>query len=236
MLTDIHSHILPGVDDGAKDTEESVKLLNLMRKQGITKVIATPHFYGDISDTPSSEKETVRRAFESIKTYIPDGMRVLTGFEVHYFDGISDCSQLSSLTIENSNFMLLELPQGISERVANEITALHLNCGINIVLAHIERYCGDRNFGEILSLIEDGFAVGQVNCDTLLDRRGRNIALKLIKDGYASLVATDAHSVVSRPPRISAALKCVGEKLGEEVKKALIDNADNLFEKAEGNL
>lgn len=237
MIADIHTHILPAIDDGAKNVKESISLLNTMRRQGITKVIATPHFYANESDNPVLDKTNVTKAYDKIKEFIQNGMRILCGFEVHYFSGISDCAQLSSLTIEEGKYMLLELPfYGIDDRVINEVADLHLNCGLNIILAHIERYCADPYFDDILSLIEDGFAYGQLNCDSLLSRRGRKIALNLINDGYVSLLATDTHSVSARPPKMDIALKEVEKRLGHEVKKALIGNADDLFCKIEGNL
>ena len=110
-MIDFHSHILPGMDDGSKNIEESLALLRMLAEQGVKKVVATPHFY---ANDESVEKFLARRqqSYESLRAALPAGMpEILLGAEVRYYQGISRLKELKELCVQGSNLLLLERPE-----------------------------------------------------------------------------------------------------------------------------
>ena len=237
MYTDIHSHIIPEVDDGACNMEESLQLLKSMAAQGITSLIATPHFYAEDNHlTPSQHNIAMQNALQKLRAEINGrGLpRISLGHEVHYFNGISTCEEITSLCFSGSKYFLLELPyQHISSNVATEIVDFSLNFGIKPILAHIERYARHDVFADLLDIIKEGFAEAQLNCDSVIDKRLRRLSLDLIKSGYISYLATDAHSITTRPPHYSEAIEIISKKIGSSEAGRLCNNANRLFQEIE---
>ena len=141
-MTDYHSHVLPGIDDGSKSAEETLAMLKALKKQGVDKVYATPHFDA-LVDHPDLFLERRNAAYERIKPLI-DGEEypeLLLGAEIMYFSGISDIQSISKLKLENTDFLLLEMPiERWSEYMISEIIKLTLASNIKVMLAHVERY------------------------------------------------------------------------------------------------
>ena len=116
-MIDIHSHILPGVDDGAENLEISVELLKSQYKQGITTVVATPHFYPANNSVENFIKKR-NLAFEELNNYIrnnsiKDIPEIILGAEIHFSTDICNVD-IRPLLIENTNFVLFELPYNFS--------------------------------------------------------------------------------------------------------------------------
>lgn len=237
MYIDIHAHILPAVDDGAKNIDESLSLLKMLKAQNVGAVAVSPHFYPRRENSVAEYKERICSSYERLISQKPaDLPEVYLGCEVHYFKGISRFSDISQLSIGKSNYILIEFPyREITSSMANEIVELNLNHGLIPILAHIERYRGFAGFEHILKLIDDGFARGQVNAYSLLEFKARRTTLKLIKNGFVSFVASDCHSVDEIPPRIDEALRKIEKKCGQNVLKTLTQNSKELYNKIKGN-
>ena len=112
MIVDLHSHVLPGIDDGSRSVEESVAMLQMEAEQGVRHVVATPHFYGHL-DTPEHFLEKRNRAEESLREALekyPDLPQIHVGAEVHYFRGISTSEASMGLTIGGNSCILIEMP------------------------------------------------------------------------------------------------------------------------------
>lgn len=233
MISDIHSHIILGVDDGSANIRESLQLLEMLKNQGVCRAVATPHFYADSCPSPSVHAESMRLELEKLseaaKMAGHENPKLFLGHEVHYFRGISAVRDIEKLCYFGSRRILLELPFGqFDRRVTDEAVEMSLNFGLTPVLAHIERYARSGSFQNVLEIIDDGFCEAQLNCDTVIDRRTRKFALQLIEDGYIKYLASDAHSVKSRPPRFDSAVKIIDQKLGESAVQRLADNSDKL--------
>lgn len=232
-LMDIHSHILPGVDDGAKTVEDSITLLEMMAEQGITDVIATPHFYAseqnieDFFEKIDTAKEQVLQAVGKKK--LPT---LHIGSEVHFFKGIGRSSGIKALSLGNSRYILLELRNDtIDKDVIKDIHGIIYDIGMIPIFAHIERYASERGFKELLKLIAEGEGYGQINAASLLYPPFKRITHRLIKKGYVSFIATDSHSVDARPPLLKAALTEVRKSFGDDYAETFIKNTDFLFGK-----
>ena len=156
-LIDIHSHILPGVDDGAKNLEDSIALLNQEKENGVSSVVLTPHFYPDIH-TLEDYRQHCCQAFEELKNAIQsmELPEIFLGFEVQYFTGISKCHNLDLLCFNGTHYLLLELPflTPLSHTMLDEVVKINRDLGITVIIAHIERYKDDKLFKKLLKIID----------------------------------------------------------------------------------
>lgn len=230
QLADIHSHILPEVDDGAESVEMSLSLLKEMQKQGITDVIATPHFYADEINLDEF-KESVNTAITRLNAVKDSNLpNIHLGAEVLYFKGIGSAAIIEDLTIKGTDYLLLELSGApIGKSVIDDILAL-VNSGIVPILAHIERYAHCSGFKGILNMIADELILAQINAESLTKSPYYRTAIKLIKKGYVTFIATDSHNLTDRPPKMAEALGEIERVFGRRRKNMFIENSQRLLD------
>lgn len=231
-MLDIHSHILPGVDDGSKSLDESVKILEMMKEQGITDVIATPHFYAFRENLEEYLKK-IQYSYNQLKSYI-EGMNlpnVFLGTEVLYYYNIGESESVYNFTFGNTMYLLLELTNSsIGADLFKDIRNLRDKKGIIPVIAHIERYHKSSNFRKLLKFIDKEHILAQVNASSLFDSNYSKITLKLIKKGYITYIATDSHSATGRIPMMNRALKFISNHIGNHYSGALIRNSEKMLD------
>lgn len=225
-MLDIHSHILPQIDDGAKSVEDAVFLLEDLKRQGCTHVIATPHFYAQSADITEFKSLFDKKFSELLQaTKDKDVPVILPGCEVYYFGAISTCTELDKLTLNNSKYILLELPVNLTAKVLDSIIDINLNRGYTPIIAHIERYAKSKYYGNLLDLVDKGYALAQLNASSFLKGSDRRNCYSLIKNDLITYIASDAHSPKNRPVRFDKAFKKIEKKFGAERKQAFIDNS-----------
>lgn len=231
-MLDIHSHILPGVDDGSKSLDESVKILEMMKEQGITDVIATPHFYA-FRENPEEYLKKIQYSYNQLKSHI-EGMNlpnVFLGTEVLYYYNIGESESVYNFTFGNTMYLLLELTNSsIGADLFKDIRNLRDKKGIIPVIAHIERYHKSSNFRKLLKFIDKEHILAQVNASSLFDSNYSKITLKLIKKGYITYIATDSHSATGRIPMMNRALKFISNHIGNHYSGALIRNSEKMLD------
>lgn len=231
-MLDIHSHILPGVDDGSKSLDESVKILEMMKEQGITDVIATPHFYAFRENLEEYLKK-IQYSYNQLKSHI-EGMNlpnVFLGTEVLYYYNIGESESVYNFTFGNTMYLLLELTNSsIGADLFKDIRNLRDKKGIIPVIAHIERYHKSSNFRKLLKFIDKEHILAQVNASSLFDSNYSKITLKLIKKGYITYIATDSHSATGRIPMMNRALKFISNHIGNHYSGALIRNSEKMLD------
>lgn len=236
-FADIHSHILPGIDDGSQSVEESLRLLRASAAQGVGTMVATPHFYAR-HNTPenflairAAAREKLARAVERAKdaNELP---RICCGAEVAYFSGLGSCEQLPQLCIEGTNVLLLEMPFcRWSDAVWADVLRAKSSYGLQIVVAHIERYIDEQPAGMLDTMLEAGMLI-QANAESFLSWRSRFKALRRLKAGKIHFIASDCHNMERRPPNIAAAAEIIEKKCGRQAVQALAANARVLIEEA----
>lgn len=232
-MVDIHSHILPNLDDGAENVEESIMLLKIMQAQGITDVFVTPHFYPTL-DNYEDFNSALLKSLKLIKKHTTNlGLpNIYLGCEMFYFVGIGDCDTLTDFTFENSRFLLLELdPTLINEHLFDDIKKLINIQKITPVLAHLERYADCKGYRKLLRFIKKEKILTQINSSSLLYRESYQAVKKLIKKDLVTFMATDTHSVDKRPPHFKTALYIIEKDFGKDVKEKLIENSNSLLKK-----
>ena len=230
-MIDWHNHLLPKMDDGSRNVAESIAMMQAQAAQGITTVIATPHFY---ANDESIESFLARRS-HSIQTLReqrpPDGVpSVRLGAEVRYYPGISRMEGLSSLCIEGSNLLLLEMPMGRwTKSMIRELTELSGRDGICLVLAHIDRYLAFQD-REVWSRLLDNGILMQTNASFFIAFTTRRKALNLLNEGYVHLLGSDCHNMTSRPPQIGRAVEVIQKRFGADYVRQINEYGYSLLD------
>ncbi len=234
---DIHAHILPAVDDGAKDMENAIALLKMLKEQGVTDVIATPHFYPD-TDNAEEFAEIINDTYNKLKKEIlyKELPNVFLGCELRYFSGMGKSRAIKQFVISGTNYLLLELPYGaaITKTVLQDIMDISEIQGLIPIIAHIERYSKVSGFKKLLKLVSDGYAKAHINAGAIVSKETARLSDKLIKGGYISYLASDTHSVAHRPPLIKQALVAITERVGRSASNRLVINSNKLLDEIEG--
>jgi len=229
-MTDIHCHVLPGMDDGSRSVEESLAMLEALAAQGVDCVVATPHFYAGEN---SPEEFLARRAAareKLVKIWKPGLPALKLGAEVYYFDGMSRCEGLETLRIEDTGLLLLEMPMcRWNQRMLREVWAIQASRA-GVLLAHIERYLRWQE-QETWDTLADWGVLNQCNASFFLRWQTRRKALRMLREGKIQLLGSDSHNMDTRPPQLEAALAVLGQR-GREI---LEENGRRFLPDWEGN-
>lgn len=234
MRVDFHSHVVPGVDDGSKNTDMSLQMLRSMRQQGTDLVVATPHFYmGRTAPEEYLEKISdacylLREAIEKSGEEVP---QMVLGYEVYYFKGISQANFINLFTIGNSSYILLELPtRPLTNADVEDIYRIRANQGLTPILAHVERYLAFEHFDFLQDMIRQGELLAQVNADSLLRWSTRKKALEFLKSGSAQFVGSDAHNIEQRAPHLGEAMAMIEKKAGKELVQRIDRDSEKFIQ------
>ena len=231
-MVDLHSHILPGLDDGAANMEESLAMAESAIADGITHVVATPHS----SNEYHFDFAHVRELRDELQTKIGDGLKIATGCDFHL-----DPENLESLRknarqycINQHDYLLLEFNEfSIPPSMDQTLHELQL-AGVQPVITHPERNGILRARPERLKKWVRRGCFAQVTGGALTGGFGAGCqqdALRWIGEGIIHFVASDAHNTRTRPLRLQPAYDVVVDKFGQEKARALFqDNPLAAFE------
>lgn len=230
---DVHCHVLPGVDDGPKTMPDSLAMCRVLIADGFTDIIATPHQLGrwDGSNPPI----TIRGVVADLQLQLDKARLPLTihaGAEVRLDERIPQLLGAGKiLTLADSGaHLLVELPLGLNIDPAMLVPFI-TRTGAKMVLAHPERY--DALAQDMLLVqrwVQHGAAL-QVNASTLCEEKGSAVAWDWLSRGWVALVATDAHSINTRRPRMTEALELIVSRLGHDVaRRVCIENPMRVLE------
>ena len=205
-VSDLHSHVLPCIDDGSGSLEESVTMLRESAAQGITLMAATPHF-DPRSDTPEAFLSRRNEAARMLRENMEPGMpRLLLGAEVRYFRGISESDALPLLTLEGGKALLLELPPAPwPEEIWQELARFRQQTGILPVIAHIDRYISPFRTRGIPERLGELDLLVQANSGFFLKKTTASLALRLLREDKIHLLGSDCHGMRYRLPDLGAA-------------------------------
>ncbi|MEC0247476.1 capsular biosynthesis protein [Paenibacillus chitinolyticus] len=229
MYTDLHCHILPGLDDGAPDLEAALTMAEHAAASGISRVVATPHHGGAYDN----EAPAVREAVELLQQALDRrgiALTVLPGHEIRVYDRLLDDLLDGRLcTLGGSRYLLLELPGG---RVPGGFAELLHELGVRgivPILAHPERSGEIQRRPELLREWMDGGLLLQVTAGALTGMYGRRMqafALSLCRANAVHFLASDAHDVVVRKWHLADAYALAARKVGPEQVSAYRANAE----------
>lgn len=219
-MIDIHTHILPELDDGSSGIEESKEMLCMLSEQGVDTVVATPHFY--IGDTEIDEFLELRRAsveklFQSVSE--DKRPRLAFGAEVQFFPELYTMDNVEKLCISGTKYMLVEMPFAAwSGYTYKALSKLYTARGIVPIIAHVERYLEfqEQNDADILRKLREINALIQINSSFLTERTTKRRALALVKKDLINFMGSDCHNMTTRTPRIEEGYGTIFKKFGED--------------------
>lgn len=213
-MVDIHTHILPNVDDGSSSVEETMELLHLLAQQGVKTVVATPHFYPR-RDNPKAFLARREEAFAKLPPR-DDGLpRILLGAEAGYFEGMSRSEELRQLQIGQTGLLLVEMPfENWTDRMAKELCQMKPRLGLQPVLAHVNRYRHRGQLGKYGQLLLQEGILFQCNADAFDTLCSRTWTLNAFKQGQIHFLGSDCHNCTTRPPMLDVAKQKILEKAG----------------------
>jgi protein-tyrosine phosphatase len=190
-VIDLHSHLLPAVDDGSRSVEQSVKVLGTMGREGVTAVCLTPHLRATHAEAgPPAAHE---RAFEALRAQAPARPSLYRGAEVMLDHPLPRSVALArNVTLAGSRYILVEFPRLVSNDLVNNAVAQVVDLGLTPLVAHPERYscCSVETVRHWRSL----GAKMQVDSTTLLMSQARGQrARQLVAEGLADILAADNH-------------------------------------------
>ena len=216
-MIDIHSHILPGMDDGSSSLEESLSMARESARQGVRLLAATPHFYATQED-PNSFLRRREKSLALLESAWQDSFpTLLVGAEVRYFDGISRVEKIAHLTLDHTRILLLEMPfTSWSGRMVDEVLELQRSRGLQVLLAHVERYLKDQN-GQVWETFRQNGVWMQCNANFFLRWQTKRKAQALFKKGEIQMLGSDTHNMTSRPPNLAMARDALVKSLGQAV-------------------
>ena len=217
-IIDFHSHILPGIDDGSQSLTESIAMLRREAEQGISHVVATPHFYPRY-ETPEGflrkrdeAEAALRRAINDVRG-LP---QFCVGAEVFYFRGISESDFLPQLTIRGNRCILIEMPPAPwPEFIYRELEDIWRRRGITPIIAHIDRYIAPLRTHKIPQRLQQLPVLVQANASFFLESRTKRMALKMLAADQIQLLGSDCHNLEGRPPRLGSAVEVIRQHLGD---------------------
>lgn len=218
---DIHSHILPGMDDGSKNMEQSLEMLKIACEEGVETIIATPH---NMPGKGCPDREVVAGKVEQLKAAAKEAgltIEILMGTEYYYREDILEIlEQERGITMAGTDKVLIEFePTTEKKYIRNAVREL-LSMGYKPIVAHVERYMKlmDKRFESIIELRKMG-ALIQVNSGSVAGDNGwktKRATRALLKAGLVDLLGSDAHSTGRRAPRMKACADYVNRKLDKK--------------------
>ncbi|WP_138754958.1 tyrosine-protein phosphatase [Paenibacillus sinopodophylli] len=219
-MIDIHTHILPGLDDGAADWNDTLNMARAAVSEGITTIIATPHHAnGTYMNTAQDVAEHTHTINEKlIAAGVPVTIR--TGQEIRVHDDLLDAwSRNELLPLAGSNYVLIEMPASRIPKsmieLIHELTILRLKP----IIAHPERNAEVVQHPQRLAELIEAGAYAQVTSHSLLGGFGKRIeqsAWSLLKAGHIHIVSSDAHHIVRRGFRLREAYDAIERRMGEQ--------------------
>ncbi|MED3664716.1 tyrosine protein phosphatase [Geobacillus stearothermophilus] len=231
-MIDIHSHILPGVDDGAAAMENAIAMAQAAAKEGITTIIATPHHQNGTHDNP-------RPAVLSLAAELNDELKrrgialnVLPGQEVRIHGDLLDgLARGEVMTLADTSYMLIEFPPDHVPKYAEQLLFDMQVNGLIPIIAHPERNAEIIEQPERLYQLVKRGALAQLTASSITGHFGKKIktfSFQLIEANLAHFIASDAHNTKTRPFRLREAYEVIRKEYGTDMVYYFQENAELL--------
>jgi protein-tyrosine phosphatase len=216
-MIDIHSHILPGLDDGSRDLEESVAMVRMAAAAGTTDIVASPHANQDYAFDPL----VVERKIGELQAALGDTARIHYGCEMHLTPENIESALRSpgDYSINHRGYLLVEFSDFLIPKTTGQIFARMMQAGMRPIVAHPERNPLMQNRMPMLEAwVEQGVLL-QVTAQSLLGRYGKSaraMAHELMNHGLAHILASDAHDLQHRTTAMDEPRRYVEKTFGAE--------------------
>ncbi len=223
-MIDLHTHLLPGVDDGAETEQEALVMHGAAAEGGTTAMVITPHQRHP--RWPNDEVSQLRERFARFKTAAGNTLRLELGAEL-YVDStlLDDVDAGAVLTLAGSRYLLLEFPPHAAASAREIVHELAIS-GWRPVLAHPERVALWAEDPTLILRLADAGALVQLTAMSItgdFGARAQRCSRFLLDHGCVHFVASDAHDPLRRPPRLERARAEIAHRWGEEIATLLLE-------------
>jgi len=226
-MIDIHTHLLPGIDDGASTIEEALLMTKSLLEQGIFSAVCTPHFNpAEMSiDDFSKAREGALLSIQN------SGIKLIPGSETFLHEYLFHYQDISPLCIGDTRYLLIEFPVKKNWDIKNEVYIQQLVNYYSIVpiIAHIERYKPAFKNTGILKRLKNMGCLIQTNTSSVIEENTTRLVMKYLQTGYIDLLGSDCHNMTTRPPCFTKALKEIKQKAGLEIITQLEKNSESII-------
>lgn len=221
-LVDIHSHVLYGLDDGARTLEDSLAMVRMAAEHGTTDLVVTPHANPDYEFSP----ERIAERIQEISAASGEALRLYPGCDFHLsYENIQDAiDKPNKYTINHGVYLLVEFSDLLISRSTAEVFARLMEAGMIPIITHPERNALLRQRLPDLAAWASGGALLQITAQSLIGefgRRAQEFCELLLRRGLVHFVASDAHDCQRRPPRLDLAHAWLAENCGSEAADGL---------------
>lgn len=227
-MIDIHCHLLPGLDDGATDLQTSLAMARLAVDDGITHAILTPHVFDGVYENPLSRLHAQFANFKQALTDAGLPLTVTLGGEVHLSEQLIELvAAHEAPTIgawEGRPVILIEMPHGHVPAGASQLLRWVIAQGLQPMIVHPERNKDVMRKPERLAGFQEMGCLFQITAGSLYGRFGpvaEAVAWHFVENGWATVVASDAHNTGSRAPNLSKARNALESRVGAKQAYAL---------------
>ncbi len=225
-MIDLHCHILPGIDDGAADIEMALQIARMMIEDGIEKAACTPHILPGLYDNTGP---LIEAAVAELRTALGEAdinLELFSGADAHMApDFVARLKGGAILPLAGSRYVLVEPPHHVAPRLIKKFFFELLVAGYVPILTHPERlHWIETHYAEIESLARSGVWM-QITAGSLSNdfgRRARYWAERMLDDGIVHLLATDAHDITHRPPRLTRGREAAAKRVGDVEAEHLV--------------
>lgn len=222
---DIHSHILPQLDDGARNLEQTISMLKIAYSEGIRRMIATVHYR---EGRQMHSRQTLEKTLDMVKDKIRDSlpqMELYLGEEIYYsHQCVELLNQKEIFGLAGSRYVLIEFSPGVDFTYMKSGLARLIYEGYMPILAHVERYeCLHKATDFVMDLVDMGTYL-QANSKSITGESGRaykKLTKQLFKYSLIHFIATDTHNDNSRQPKMLKSYEYVCKNYGEEYANRL---------------
>ena len=224
-MIDIHTHILPGLDDGAKDINESINILKELISQGVQEVIATPHIISGVYD---NNKKIIEDKIKELNSEIANQklqIKIHKGAELYCEPNLVEKTKREELNLAGSKYILIESDMQRFPDNFEDILFQFQLAGYIPILAHAERFTPFMNdFNYLIDIVNRGILI-QINSGSLFGDYGDNVkklAHKLLQTGCVHFIASDVHGLNTRPIMLKDVYKFLSDNFNEDLAKLLL--------------
>lgn len=231
---DIHSHIIPGVDDGSRDMDMTMQMVTRAYEEGIRYMMATPHFYPGHKNADAKKIEDVfSEVKKNVQSRFPD-VELMLGNEIYYKDEALDLLQKKEIhTLNGSRYILVEFNVGLEYKKIYEAIKRFTMRGYYPIIAHVERYVALFKHEDLIKELVDTGAYIQVNAETFMGGifdPYKKFCLGLADKGLVHFLGSDAHNNNNRRPIMEQAVNVLRKKIDSEVlEKILVYNPEHFL-------
>jgi protein-tyrosine phosphatase len=225
-MIDLHSHILPGVDDGARDLAASLDMARMAVADGIQVMACTPHFMPGMYDNESQDIRTRIASLQSSLQEADINLSLVVGSDAHIRPDFLSCLRDGKiLRLNDSRYVLFEPPHNIAPQRLEDLLFNILMAGYVPVLTHPERLKWiEQQFSVMEALVKAGVWM-QITAGSLTGRFGsrpKYWATRMLAGGMVRILATDTHNISSRPPILSEGLAIAEAEVGLDEARNLV--------------